>query len=221
MAVNSPAKHTVVILDDHELFGASLAMMLEHNGFADAAYSFTDPLEVRRFIIKHTEGHLYLFLDYYIPDVNALQFINDVLRLNGRLHIIMVSSLVNADIIKRIMTYNVSGFLTKTAGFKEVNDCFNAIKRKQVYISPAIQKILDDSSENSLIAKFTGKEIELLDKLAKGETIEQMATSLNISRNTVIVHRRNMLAKTGCKSVMSLLALAVKAGIISSSGTGV
>jgi DNA-binding NarL/FixJ family response regulator len=129
----------------------------------------------------------------------------------------MVSSVSNPGIIKKITSYNPEGFLTKTTGLSELADCFNALRKKQSYISPYLKQILEEPSEKSLLDSFTPKEMEVLDKLAKGENIEEMAISLNISRNTVIVHRRNMMAKTGSKSVTALLALAVRAGIITAS----
>ncbi|XZF15965.1 LuxR C-terminal-related transcriptional regulator [Chitinophagaceae bacterium MMS25-I14] len=208
------AAATAVILDDHRFFADSMAVMLEHNSFVNAAYAFTDAREVRKYIIQQRENEILFFLDYNIPDVNILQLINDVRRLYTKITVVILSSVTNPSIIKKILTYNPEGFLTKTASLSELADCLAAIRSKTQYISPYIREILENATGQSIMDRFTPKEIEVLSRIAQGESINEMAAALNLSPNTIAVHRRNMLAKTGLKSVTALLALAVQAGII-------
>ncbi|MBS1644963.1 MAG: response regulator transcription factor [Bacteroidetes bacterium] len=202
-----------IILDDHKFFAESFAITLEHNGIVDIAFSFTDPIELRKFLGQERDAAILLFLDYYIPDVNILQTINDVRRIHNSVQVIILSSLTQVSAIKKILSCKPDGFISKGVGLSELADCIATINRKQQYISPDILALLSETKEESLIDLFTHKEIEVLSLLIEGLNIEEMASNLHLSRNTIIVHRRKMMAKAGVKSITALLALAIKQGL--------
>jgi DNA-binding CsgD family transcriptional regulator len=58
------------------------------------------------------------------------------------------------------------------------------------------------------------KEMALVRKLARGLSSKQIAESLEITKNTVDTHRRNLLKKTGCKNTTELVVWCVRNGVI-------
>lgn len=68
--------------------------------------------------------------------------------------------------------------------------------------------------ENKFIEQFTRREIEILMKVAKGNSILQIADLLNISPHTINTHKKNILKKSGCKSSPELIARCIREGII-------
>lgn len=208
---------TVAILDDHKFFAESFAITLEHNAMADAAYCFSNTLDLRKFLVNERDSDILLFLDYYMPGVNILQTINDARRLHHSIKIIILTSLNQPDTVKKILSSNPEGFISKGVGLNELADCIMCLKKKQQYISPDIVTLLANSPKSSsLIDSFTPKEIEVLNLLIEGKNIEEMATELHLSKNTVIVHRRKMMHKAGVKSATALLAIAIKQGLTKS-----
>ena len=61
---------------------------------------------------------------------------------------------------------------------------------------------------------FSKREKEILLWMAEGYTSKDIAGKLFISEGTVIIHRKNMLLKTGMPNVAALIAYAVRQGII-------
>jgi DNA-binding NarL/FixJ family response regulator len=62
--------------------------------------------------------------------------------------------------------------------------------------------------------KFTRREKEILELIAKGQTTKSIANTLCISEKTVETHRSNLLAKFDVKNMVSLLKLALEYGYV-------
>ncbi len=62
---------------------------------------------------------------------------------------------------------------------------------------------------------LTNRETEILRLIVQGHTNKEIADELNISRNTVLTHRKNIIAKTGIKTVPGLTFYCIRNGLIS------
>lgn len=60
---------------------------------------------------------------------------------------------------------------------------------------------------------FTNREIEVIGRMFKGETNDEIAKNLYISRHTVATHRKNILLKSACADIKALKSFCKKKGI--------
>jgi DNA-binding CsgD family transcriptional regulator len=63
--------------------------------------------------------------------------------------------------------------------------------------------------------QLTNRETEILRLIVKGCLNKEIAEELNISHNTVLTHRKNIIAKTGIKTVSGLTFYCIRKGLIS------
>jgi len=75
-------------------------------------------------------------------------------------------------------------------------------------LSPLVLK--DD--EKNAARMLSGREREVLRLLAEGKNTKEIGYELSISKNTVDVHRRHIMEKTGCSTVASLVRYAIREG---------
>lgn len=59
---------------------------------------------------------------------------------------------------------------------------------------------------------FTKRENEVLQQLIEGLTSHEIANKLNVSFSTVQTHRKNIMNKSGCNSVQTLLVKSIREG---------
>ena len=64
--------------------------------------------------------------------------------------------------------------------------------------------------------QLTNREIEVLKLIVQGRLNKEIADKLNISLNTVLSHRKNIIAKTGIKTVSGLTFYSISNGYVSS-----
>jgi len=87
--------------------------------------------------------------------------------------------------------------------------------------SSGIQQLQDNISNEHGIQKedsnhqLTNRETEILRLIVKGYLNKEIADELNISHNTVLTHRKNIIAKTGIKTVSGLTFYCIRNGLIS------
>ena len=82
--------------------------------------------------------------------------------------------------------------------------------------SEAVAAILADEATTSAL---TGRELQVLMGIARGDNNAAIAERLGITANTVDKHRTNMMRKLGVHSAAELLALAVRDGLLDTSRT--
>ena len=80
---------------------------------------------------------------------------------------------------------------------------------------PAVNR-LEDSEEDSPAPgeKLSAREIEILAAVAQGLLNKEIASKFNISIHTVITHRKNIVRKTGIKTIAGLTAYAILNNLI-------
>ncbi|PPL01084.1 response regulator transcription factor [Parapedobacter indicus] len=198
-----------VIYDDHLLFAESFSAVLERLTLFKSVHVFVgDEQAYLRFLVKNFDEPVYLFLDYYLPQKNALTLINETRRINKKARVIIVSSVSTPSIINHILTYDPDGFLSKSSGVDIVVDCLRTMSEGQLYICPVIREIINTKSLPTDTVPFTARELEMLHYFAQGLSIIDTATRAHLSKHTIVAHRRKMMTKAQVNSITELLAYA-------------
>lgn len=201
-------------MDDHGLFATTFAMLLQQAGLFEEVHTFNNEPDVTQFLLRQPAKDACLFMDYFVPGSNPVHLIFNAKRFCPGIHIVVVSSLSSPGLIKKILSYNVNGFVGKTDGVPEVVACLAAIGKQEVFLSSSVRHILNDSPDNDLFNDFTPREMEVLIQSSWGKSIDEVAETLHLSKATVITHRRNLLLKSGLHSFTQLVALSIRSGIV-------
>jgi DNA-binding NarL/FixJ family response regulator len=206
---------TAIVLDDHKMFASTFAMIIEKTELFLSVREFTREKELRDFFIENSIRDVVLFLDYFIPQTNTLFLMADARRFCPKIRIVIVSSLTNASLIKKISLNKVEGIISKTDGTEHILPCLRALADHKLYLSPRMEEILTEDLMEKKHLDFTPRELEVLSLLSRSDSVEQIALKLNLSKYTVITHRRNLLSKSNFHSMIELIAYTLRTGLIS------
>ena len=201
------ANAIAIVYDDHSLFADSFSALIERLELFNAVHTFNEEKEFVRFLVQHANSPVYLFLDYYLKDKNALPLINEIRRLNRHTKVIVISSVVNPVTVANILAYSPHGFVSKSSGFNTILECLETIAHDGQYVCPVIQEFIDAKSHAGQIP-FTARELEILQYFARGLSIADTAEQIHLSKHTIVAHRRKMMAKVKVNSITELLAYA-------------
>lgn len=108
------------------------------------------------------------------------------------------------------------GFIIDITHFKEDTSMIHTIERIDRNFSvlskePVYKAIYYPQQKSELLSK---REMEVLQMLRQGLSSKAIANKLNISENTIVNHRKNMLRKTNTKNVAELVTFTLKNKII-------
>lgn len=197
-----------IVYDDHLLFAETFAAVLEKLQLFKSVHLFADDEHAyRQFMVKHFDVPVYLFLDYYLPQNNALTLISETRRINKKVRIVVVSSITTPSLIAHILTYSPHGFISKSCGVDIVIECLRTISQGERYMCPVTREIAHSDPRVDEVP-FTARELEMLRYFAQGLSVIDTANKTHLSKHTVVAHRRKMMTKAGVNSITELLAYA-------------
>jgi len=112
-----------------------------------------------------------------------------------------------------------SGFLPKTAAAAELLQAIREVLNGRTYLSPAlaagtIRSLLRRSEEAREPVALTSRQREVLQLLAEGKLMKEVASVLNMKDRTVAFHKYRIMEKLNLHSTSELVRYAVRNNII-------
>lgn len=68
--------------------------------------------------------------------------------------------------------------------------------------------------QTGINSSVTPRELEIIQKMSEGLSTKQIADALGISKNTVEIHRHNIIQKTGCRNCTHVVFTFAKLGFV-------
>ena len=202
----------VIIAEDHPLYRSALADLvasapdLELVGAAAELQSAIELLEQGRCDL--------LILDLRMPGVDGLA---DVMSLHQRwpaTKIVIISGNLDAEVVAEGLTIGVVGFLPKSLEPETILAAIRLVLTGATYvphdIAPASVKVLPIETPQPRDTSFTAREVEILKRMAKGETYKEIARSLDLAEITIKLHAQRIARKLGAKNRSAAVAKAIK-----------
>lgn len=208
----------VVIADDHRMFidGVISLLKKEKNiSFVFEALNGEDALHY----IRHNPVDL-LITDISMPEMSGTELTRKVKLEFPQLKILVLTMFNDAAIIKDILQSEAEGYILKNTGRQELVGAITKIMDNGTYYSNEVinQLLIQKKKDSSPPAKnttLTTRELEILKLVCEEYTTAQIAEKLFISPRTVDTHRKNILEKTGVKTIIGLIKYAYENNLLS------
>ena len=193
-----PKKYRVVIIEPSEIIQEGIKLLLEKNPLFQVTTCFTDLQSFENKPIKN---------DFQIILFNpAIQF-HKTINLRS-----LFADYPNVYVIAILYQYVYAETLQNIDGVLDIYDEGWKIPKKILKIIETTQPKEEQSADN---IELSDREKETLIALAQGLTNKEIADKLHISTHTVISHRKNIVRKTGIKTVSGLTLYALFNNLIS------
>jgi DNA-binding NarL/FixJ family response regulator len=204
----------VVMLEDHKMFSITFSRYLQETHQFGKITCFEKVDDLLRYISFRSEENIVIILDYFLPDTD-IDFVIKKVRVALRsCKILIITSLSSPILLKKLISLNLAGIISKLDSPMEVVTCLNDDKPGRTYLSVTINEILSKAVQNPLREDLTKKETEILKFISQGKKVDAIANELNLSKHTVVTHRRNILAKSEFHSISDLIVYLVRNAMI-------
>ena len=197
-----PKKGTVYVVDDDEAVRDSLQWLLEGKDYRvrcfDSAESFLsryDPREVACLII-----------DIRMGGMTGLELQDRLIERHSPLPIVFITGHGDVPMAVDTMKKGALDFIQKP--FDE-SALVSVVERMLEHARTAFTDQQQAATREALLAKLTGRESQVLERIVAGRLNKQIADDLGISIKTVEAHRANIMEKMGANTVADLLKVAL------------
>lgn len=161
-------------------------------------------------------------MDLSMPELGGLEATAEVLKANPQIKVVILSMYSNEAYVRKAFELGAKGYILKNAIEVDLTRAVMALAEGQAYFSPGISHIVLESMKAGTFQgtsqdpyeKLTLREKEVLQLIAQGKSNKEIATLLNISVNTVAVHRARVMETLDLHRTAELVLFAVKKGLI-------
>lgn len=211
-----------LIVDDHALVAGALTLLLENRdpeadvhtaATADAALELVD---------REGDADL-LILDLSLPGVTGTELMEEIVRRQPMLKILVVSGLADQESIMRVLQLGAAGFVPKSLDTELLSSAIDFVLKGGVYIP---SKLLTESQKDGFFTRtaarlktpeaapphLTDRQLDVLAQLAKGAPIKRICRELDLSEGTVKTHVAAIYRSFGASNRTEALIAARRAG---------
>lgn len=209
-------KTTLGIVDDHQIVIDGLKSLLHgHDGF-EVLIECTQPLQMLDLLEKKPVD--ILLTDVMMPGMNGAELAKAVHQKFPGIKILALSMSGQGDLVNQMIEdADISGYVLKNIGKKELVKALEKIYNNGIYFSDEVLQEMTKASEKKRgneEVNLTTREVEIVRLIEKELSNKQIAEKLFLSERTVETHRKNIFRKTNTASVIGLVKYAYEHKLI-------
>ncbi|MES2777752.1 MAG: response regulator transcription factor [Bacteroidota bacterium] len=195
-----------LLVDDHIMFSQGLAELIKRTSPNSEINCFSS-VDKARAALDSVE-YQFLLCDLVMPGSNTQDFITYSRKKYPSLLIIIVSSIMDIHTIKHCFSLGINAYISKAVNLFELRLAFEKTWNGDKYISSDLSGRLASNLFTAEKNQLTKKELEILQSVAAGNSVEKTAELFNVSPYTVLAHRRSIMAKLNLHSAAELVRYA-------------
>ena len=207
----------ILIADDHTVVAEGLRALIEAQpdmkvvGLAgDGREALKQTLETKPDVVV---------MDNAMPELNGTEATRIIRKRCAQTRVVMLSMHSNSVHIQRALQAGAGGYVLKESVGRELVDAIRTVHAGRRYLSmPLTDKLLDrlmsDVPEDPL-SRLSGRERQVLQMIAEGKSVVDIAGKLSLSRKTVETYRERMMEKLALDDLAALIKFAIQQDVVS------
>ena len=217
--MTTPLKTRVLLADDHAVVRSGLRTILEREPDIQVVGEASDGAEAIEMALA-TRADLAI-VDVSMPRLTGLQVTAELARRRPGIRVLILSVHDSEQYFFEALKAGASGYVLKTAANRDLVEACRASMRGEPFLYPkAVAALIRDYLERDRTDEtepkdpLTPRELQVVKLIAEGQTSDEIARTLVISRKTVDHHRARILDKLGMRNAAGLTRYAIRRGLI-------
>ena len=204
----------VLIADDHALLAEALRKLLEPQ------FEVVGIVGDGRSLVREAQQLRpdVILVDISMPLLNGLDATQQLKHALSNVKIIILTMNQSFELAREALRRGASGYLLKSSKSSELIQAIQNALRGKTYITCPIAQQIEDSwvrdPRNERRDTLTGRQREVLQLLAEGRTMKEVAGVLGVTPRTVAFHKYTIMENFGLKNNASLFQLAIHENLV-------
>ena len=203
----------VLLADDHTLLLDAFQKLL-----ADECEVVGTASNGRALVSAATELHPdIVVVDIAMPLLNGIDAARQLKKLLPSIRIIFLTMNEDADLAAEAFRAGASGYLLKRSAASELITAIREVLKGRSYVTPLATEGLVDSILHPAMGvgrDLTPRQREIIQLIAEGRSMKEVAAVLNITARTVAFHKYRIMEVLNLKSTAELIQYAIKHHIV-------
>src|SRR4051812_44595001 len=200
----------ILIADDHAIVRKGLIELLKE---AFPAIQISEAMNSQQAMeLVTTESLDVILLDISMPGRNGLETLKQIRSLGIKTPVLMLSMHPEDQYAIRALKAGASGFINKESATEELLTAVQKVLSGKKYITSSVaEKLADIGEQGDKPAHefLSDREMHVLQKIASGRTVSEIAEELSLSVNTISTYRTRLLEKLALHNNAELTRYAI------------
>lgn len=203
----------IVLADDHEIVRTGIRMMLESDPDVQVVGEAADGSQAYSLVAREKPDVLLLDISMP-PGRNGLVTCEKVTEGFPATKVIVLTMFAEPDYLLFTLRGGASGYVLKNSSPTQLRSAVHAVAEGDTFIDEKMSELLSrqlaETGHGQSIQKLTGREIEVLQLLARGFTNKEISEKLFLSVKTIEAHRSKIYQKLNIKTRAELVDYAIR-----------
>jgi DNA-binding NarL/FixJ family response regulator len=205
-----PDKISVLLVDDHTLVRRGFRRILEDESDIDVVGEAGDGLEAVK-LTSELRPRV-IVMDCAMPGMNGLEATRQILGKQPDALVLMLSMHPEETLVRQALDAGARGYILKNAVDLELGTAIRKVANGETVLDSQLKRPV--ALRGKRHAGLTPRELEVLQMIVDGKSNKEIATALDLSANTVAVHRANMMDTLGAHKTAELVVYAIRNGLV-------
>jgi len=202
-------KISVLLVDDHSLVRRGFRRILEDEPDIVVAGEASDGPEAIR--LAQDLRPRVIVMDCAMPGMSGLQATRQILAKYPQTLVLMLSMHPEETLVRQALEAGARGYVLKNAVDLELGGAIRRVVAGETVLDSQLERPAALKGEPN--AALTQRELEILQMIVDGKSNKEIAAALDLSANTVAVHRANMMDALGIHKTAELVVYAIRNGL--------
>jgi len=203
-------KISVLLVDDHSLVRRGFRRILEDEADIAVTGEAGDGAEAVR-LAAELQPQV-VVMDCAMPKMNGLEATRKILEKQPQTLVLMLSMHPEETLVRRAMDAGARGYVLKNAVDLELGAAIRRVVAGETVLDSQLSRPTALKGERD--QHLTPRELEILQMIVEGKSNKEIATVLELSANTVAVHRANIMDALGIHKTAELVVYAIRNGLV-------
>jgi len=205
-----PDKLTVLLVDDHSLVRRGFRRMLEDDDDISVIAEASDGGEAVQMALALKPK--VVVMDCALPGMSGLVATKQIMEKAPQTAILMLSMHSEETLVRQALEAGARGYMLKNAMDLDLAAVVKKVAAGEQVLDPQVERTASLKGERD--TGLTPRELEILQLIVEGKSNKEIATQLNLSVNTVSVHRANIMDALGLHKTAELVVYAIRNGLV-------
>jgi DNA-binding NarL/FixJ family response regulator len=204
-------KISVLLVDDHSLVRRGFRRILEDEPDMKVVGEAADGAEAVK-LADELQPKV-IVMDCAMPGMNGLDATRQILGRHPEALVLMLSMHPEETLVRQALDAGARGYVLKNAVDLELGTAIRRVVSGETVLDSQLKRP-EVVLKGKRSAALTPRELEVLQMIVEGKSNKEIAAVLDLSANTVAVHRANMMDALGMHKTAELVVYAIRNGLV-------
>src|SRR3982751_4971585 len=201
---------SVLLVDDHSLVRRGFRRILEDEEGMQIAGEASNGVEAIR--LAHELKPKVVVMDLSMPELDGVQATKEIVKNIPGTQVLILSMHSDDNYVRNALDAGARGYLLKSAIDVDLVGAIRAVSEGKRFIGSGLKYVAHEQDDE--LHRLTARETQVLQLIAQGRSNKEIAALLELSVNTVSVHRANLMEKMNIHRTAELVLFAIRKGLV-------